>query len=275
MADHIAQHFPQCFCSHAMGATRHLFPLKCWGLGNVVVAGQTPPSSTPSLGREWMLDPNCPSCTCSNYFKQIIALGQYFPNLHDFKKPRRMLNYNIVLGSFSWTLWFGHGHAVLESGPLSSTPGSCAALASIYRGICCHPHLFPVDRKPSQLSLTFVLSRGTVGQAPGHRSRETGPEPALQASQCDCPAALPWEGQPVMAMSGQNPGPELGPTKPPLTNQTGANWSTVLPVPRDLKQKTLQQRSVSFIWEWRIICAHIFSLATLEGSSESVFAVFY
>lgn len=205
MADHIAQHFPQCFCSHAMGATRHLFPLKCWGLGNVVVAGQTPPSSTPSLGREWMLDPNCPSCTCSNYFKQIIALGQYFPNLHDFKKPRRMLNYNIVLGSFSWTLWFGHEHAVLESGPLSSTPGSCAALASIYRGICCHPHLFPVDRKPSQLSLTFVLSRGTVGQGPGHRSRETGPEPALQASQCDCPAALPWEGQPVMAMSGQNP----------------------------------------------------------------------
>ena len=65
----------------------------------------------------------------------------------------------------------------------------------------------------------------------------------------------------------------LGQTKPPLTNQTRSQYCQS---PATLNRTPLpQQSSVSFMWEWRIICAHIFSLATLEGSSESVFAIFY
>lgn len=89
--NHTAQHFPQCFCFHAMGATRCLFPPKCQGRGNVAMAGQPLPTAPLPWEGSGQPDPNCPSCTHSNYFKQIIAIGQYFPNLHDFKYHRGCL----------------------------------------------------------------------------------------------------------------------------------------------------------------------------------------
>lgn len=103
-----------------------------------------------------------------------------------------------------------------------------------------------------------------MGKTSGHGQREAGPEEALHAAlpECDYPATQSWEGQPVGHGHVKAEPSRLwrGQTKPPWADQTRAQYCLS---PATLNRNTPtphpQQNSVSFIWEWRVICAPVFS----------------